>query len=47
MNYVKIFLNHYSINEFVDNEDANILQVIQLQDGRFLVLYNIDRTREM
>lgn len=47
MNYVKVFTDYTQINEFVDNEDANILQVIQLQDGRFLVLYNIDRTREM
>ena len=47
MNYVKVFKYYSQINEFVDNEDANILQVIQLQDGRFLVLYNIDRTREM
>ena len=47
MNYVKVFRYYGQINEFVDNEDANILQVIQLQDGRFLVLYNIDRVREM
>lgn len=47
MNYVKVFTDYTHINEFVDNENANILQVIQLQDGRFLVLYNIDRTREM
>lgn len=47
MNYVKVFLNHYSINDFVENENAIILQVLQLHDGRLLVLYNIDRTREM
>ena len=46
MNYVKVFLNHYSINDFVENENAIILQVLQLHDGRLLVLYNIDRTRE-
>jgi hypothetical protein len=47
MNYVKVFLNYYTINDFVESEKAIILQVLQLQDGRFLVLYTIDRTREM